>query len=175
MGWPEKEAVVEALGLASPQQPGKILKVELLGIQGRAQLEAGRCCSEGPDAGGEALRHRHHAEGRAGVDSGAGVCRFVRCLTPAVSSLWMRWRGLPFGLRCAQIRRPSLPRDARRRLGSGDGQLRHLHRQSRQIRFADGVHIGVRHGIHEVDGVGNSVFHRELDACSSRSPARGKA
>ena len=34
MGWPEKEAVVQALGLASPQQPGKILKVELLGYGG---------------------------------------------------------------------------------------------------------------------------------------------
>ncbi len=31
MGWPEKEASVQALGLASPQQPGKILKVDLLG------------------------------------------------------------------------------------------------------------------------------------------------
>jgi hypothetical protein len=31
MGCPEKEAVVKALGLASPQQPGKIQKVELLG------------------------------------------------------------------------------------------------------------------------------------------------
>ena len=34
MGWPEKEAVVQALGLASPQQPGKILQVELLGHKG---------------------------------------------------------------------------------------------------------------------------------------------
>ena len=34
MGWPEKEAAVKALGLASPQQPGKILKVELLGCKG---------------------------------------------------------------------------------------------------------------------------------------------
>jgi alpha-L-fucosidase len=34
MGWPEKEAVVNALGLAGPQAPGKILKVELLGHQG---------------------------------------------------------------------------------------------------------------------------------------------
>jgi alpha-L-fucosidase len=34
MGWPEKEATVEALGLQSPQQPGKILKVELLGHNG---------------------------------------------------------------------------------------------------------------------------------------------
>jgi alpha-L-fucosidase len=34
MGWPEKEAVVKALGLASPQQPGKIQKVELLGNKG---------------------------------------------------------------------------------------------------------------------------------------------
>jgi alpha-L-fucosidase len=34
MGWPEKEAAVQALGLASPQQPGKILKVELLGYKG---------------------------------------------------------------------------------------------------------------------------------------------
>jgi alpha-L-fucosidase len=33
-GWPEKEATVEALGLKSPQQPGKILKVELLGHKG---------------------------------------------------------------------------------------------------------------------------------------------
>ena len=34
MGWPEKEAVVNALGLASPQQPGKIGKVEMLGYKG---------------------------------------------------------------------------------------------------------------------------------------------
>lgn len=34
MGWPEKEATVPALGLASPQQPGKVLKVELLGYDG---------------------------------------------------------------------------------------------------------------------------------------------
>ena len=34
MGRPEKEAVVNALGLASPQAPGKILKVDLLGHQG---------------------------------------------------------------------------------------------------------------------------------------------
>jgi alpha-L-fucosidase len=34
MGWPQNEAVVRALGLASPQQPGKFLKVELLGHNG---------------------------------------------------------------------------------------------------------------------------------------------
>jgi alpha-L-fucosidase len=34
MGWPEKEIVVPALGLASPQNPGKIRKVELLGHKG---------------------------------------------------------------------------------------------------------------------------------------------
>jgi alpha-L-fucosidase len=34
MGQPEKEAVVEALGLASAQQPGKIMNVELLGYKG---------------------------------------------------------------------------------------------------------------------------------------------
>jgi len=34
MGWPEKEAIVESLGLASAQAPGKILKVELLGSKG---------------------------------------------------------------------------------------------------------------------------------------------
>ncbi len=34
MGWPETEATVQAFGLASPQQPGKILKVELLGHKG---------------------------------------------------------------------------------------------------------------------------------------------
>jgi hypothetical protein len=33
-GLPEKEAVVKALGLASPEQPGKIQKVELLGYSG---------------------------------------------------------------------------------------------------------------------------------------------
>jgi alpha-L-fucosidase len=35
MGWPEKEVVVQALGTASPQSPGKIMKVELLGHHGR--------------------------------------------------------------------------------------------------------------------------------------------
>jgi alpha-L-fucosidase len=33
-GWPEKQATVEALGLMSAQQPGKILRVELLGYKG---------------------------------------------------------------------------------------------------------------------------------------------
>jgi alpha-L-fucosidase len=33
-GAPVKEAVVKALGLTSPQQPGKIIKVELLGAKG---------------------------------------------------------------------------------------------------------------------------------------------
>ncbi len=44
MGRPEQAAVVEALGLASRQQPGKILKVELLGYNGDLrwkQSEAG--------------------------------------------------------------------------------------------------------------------------------------
>ena len=36
-GWPEKEAMVQALGLTSPQQPGKILKVEILGHKGDVQ------------------------------------------------------------------------------------------------------------------------------------------
>jgi alpha-L-fucosidase len=35
MGWPEKEAVVRALGLASPQAPGAIRSVELLGYKGK--------------------------------------------------------------------------------------------------------------------------------------------
>jgi alpha-L-fucosidase len=34
MGWPDKAAVVSALGLASPQNPGKIRNVELLGYKG---------------------------------------------------------------------------------------------------------------------------------------------
>ena len=34
MGWPEKAAVVKTLGLASPQNPGKIRNVELLGYGG---------------------------------------------------------------------------------------------------------------------------------------------
>jgi alpha-L-fucosidase len=34
MGWPDKAAIVNALGLSSPQDPGKILNVELLGYKG---------------------------------------------------------------------------------------------------------------------------------------------
>ena len=34
MGWLEKEAAVQALGLASAQKPGKIRKVQLLGHTG---------------------------------------------------------------------------------------------------------------------------------------------
>jgi len=34
MGWPEKETLVQALGTSSPQSPGKIVNVELLGHQG---------------------------------------------------------------------------------------------------------------------------------------------
>jgi len=34
MGWPEKEALVKALGVKSPQNPGKIQKVEMLGHKG---------------------------------------------------------------------------------------------------------------------------------------------
>ena len=34
MGWPEKAAVINALGLASQQKPGKIQRVELLGYKG---------------------------------------------------------------------------------------------------------------------------------------------
>jgi alpha-L-fucosidase len=41
MGWPEKEAVVRRFGLASPQNPGKIRKVETARAQGRSQVEAG--------------------------------------------------------------------------------------------------------------------------------------
>jgi alpha-L-fucosidase len=33
MGWPEREAAVSALGLASPQAPGKILNVNILGCK----------------------------------------------------------------------------------------------------------------------------------------------
>jgi alpha-L-fucosidase len=44
MGWPEKEVLVEALGLASPQAPGQIRNVELLGYGGKIswkQADAG--------------------------------------------------------------------------------------------------------------------------------------
>jgi alpha-L-fucosidase len=34
MGWPEKQLNISALGLASPQNPGKIQRVELLGNKG---------------------------------------------------------------------------------------------------------------------------------------------
>jgi len=37
MGWPDKAAVVNALGLASPQAPGKIRNVELLGHKGEVK------------------------------------------------------------------------------------------------------------------------------------------
>ncbi len=35
LGWPEKEATIKALGTASPQVPGKIAQVELLGHRGQ--------------------------------------------------------------------------------------------------------------------------------------------
>jgi len=35
MGWPEKEAVVNSLGLATAQVPGNIRNVELLGYKGK--------------------------------------------------------------------------------------------------------------------------------------------
>ena len=34
MGWPEQASVINALGLASPQAPGRIRNVELLGYKG---------------------------------------------------------------------------------------------------------------------------------------------
>jgi alpha-L-fucosidase len=37
MGWPEKQAIVQALGLASAQSPGKIGKVQLLGYGGEVK------------------------------------------------------------------------------------------------------------------------------------------
>jgi alpha-L-fucosidase len=37
MGWPEKEAVVKALGTSSAQAPGKVANVELLGHKGKVQ------------------------------------------------------------------------------------------------------------------------------------------
>ena len=80
MGWPDQEAVVEALGLASPQQPGKILKVELLGYKGALDWKQDDAALKVRMPAEKTLRHRHHAEGRAGVDcQAAGVCRFVRC------------------------------------------------------------------------------------------------
>jgi alpha-L-fucosidase len=38
LGWPEKEAVIQALGTSSPQSPAKIANVELLGYQGKVQF-----------------------------------------------------------------------------------------------------------------------------------------
>jgi len=37
MGWPEKEFVLNSLGTASPQAPGRIVNVELLGHKGRVE------------------------------------------------------------------------------------------------------------------------------------------
>jgi alpha-L-fucosidase len=44
MGWPEKEAVVPALGLASRQAPGTIRKVELLGHKGELKWKQDETC-----------------------------------------------------------------------------------------------------------------------------------
>ena len=44
MGWPEKGAVVQALGLTSPQAPGKIQKVELLGYKGDLKWKQDETC-----------------------------------------------------------------------------------------------------------------------------------
>ena len=67
MGWPAQEAVVEALGLLEPAAARQDPESGTARIQGRARLEAGRCCFEGPDARGKDFRHRHHVEGGAGV------------------------------------------------------------------------------------------------------------
>jgi len=37
MGWPDKEALIAPLGISSPQMPGKIVNVELLGHRDRVQ------------------------------------------------------------------------------------------------------------------------------------------
>ena len=39
LGWPGKEAVIHALGTSSPQSPGKIANVELLGYQSKVQFQ----------------------------------------------------------------------------------------------------------------------------------------
>jgi len=44
MGWPEKQAVLPSLGLASAQQPGKIRKVELLGFKGELKWNQDEAC-----------------------------------------------------------------------------------------------------------------------------------
>ena len=54
---------MQALGLASPQHPGKIRKVELLGYKGELKWKQDGRRIEGRDARGKDLRYRHHAEG----------------------------------------------------------------------------------------------------------------
>jgi len=44
MGWPEKQAVLTFLGLASAQNPGKIRKVELLGFKGGLKWNQDETC-----------------------------------------------------------------------------------------------------------------------------------
>jgi alpha-L-fucosidase len=39
MGWPKNEVVIQALGTASPQTPGKIVNVELLGYQDKLNFQ----------------------------------------------------------------------------------------------------------------------------------------
>jgi len=52
MGWPAGSALIKPLGSASPQAPGKIANVELLGYQGKlawSQTEAGLSVAMPPE------------------------------------------------------------------------------------------------------------------------------
>lgn len=39
MGWPQGEVMIQALGTASPQAPGKVQQLELLGYGGKLQFQ----------------------------------------------------------------------------------------------------------------------------------------
>jgi hypothetical protein len=39
MGWPKGETVIQALGTASPQTPGRIVNVELLGYKDKLNFQ----------------------------------------------------------------------------------------------------------------------------------------
>jgi len=51
----------------------------------------------------------------------------------------------------------------RRGLGFGNCQLRHLFDNPVEVCLANGVQVRIRHGVHEVDGIGNAVFDGKLD------------
>ena len=60
MGWPGKEASIPALALGGKNSVPRIRNIELLGPQGKAQVDSGCWDSQGRTAGRETVRLRRH-------------------------------------------------------------------------------------------------------------------